>query len=75
MVCLGDAIAVLELARGLQEPLRFCPPPNVTYAQAVNVAVVFMMEHPKFLDRDITRINVLALHDAWPCEEADRTTR
>lgn len=72
MYCLGRIVGIIdgfELAAATgADPRFFCRPSSATNGQALDVVVGWLERNADKRDAYIPQLVVLALHDAWPCE-------
>jgi hypothetical protein len=67
-VCAGEIDALLGVAGGLNELMRFCPPPGVTRGQAARVVVNWMERTPEALHLPLGVLAIDAFRASWPCK-------
>jgi Rap1a immunity proteins len=68
-LCLGEVVALLELAPLLPEPFRSCKPPGATPGQAVRVIVQYIDNAPERSHLNFILLAAAALARAWPCDK------
>ena len=65
--CLGIIVGMGHLGPFLRADMRFCPPDNSTYKQALRVVLKFLHAHPELLHEEFKVLAHRALKEARPC--------
>jgi hypothetical protein len=66
--CAGQIDALLSVASGLHDDMRFCAPPEVTGGQAARVVVNYMERTPELLHLPFGVLAIKAFRLSWPCK-------
>ncbi|HQS14407.1 Rap1a/Tai family immunity protein [Reyranella sp.] len=67
--CLGIISTLVAVGPFLEPPFRFCFPKEGTNQQAIRVVVSNLEKNPATLHQDFRLLAVMALRDAFPCNQ------
>ena len=62
--CAGYVGGVIDTSHAL-----FCFPPDVTKRQIINVAIIYMRDHPEILQMFAPSLVIKAMRAAFPCND------
>jgi hypothetical protein len=66
--CVGIVGTILYFSHGFSFSSAACPPPSVTYSQAVQAVTAYIDARPQRIGERFIDLATEALHDAWPCK-------
>ena len=64
--CVGIVGTILYFSHDFSFSSAACPPPNVTYSQAIQVVTAYINARPQRIGERFIDLATEALHDTWP---------
>src|ERR1700730_4277595 len=66
--CVGIVGTILYFSHDFSFSSAACPPPTVTYSQAIQAVTAYIHARPQRTSERFIDLATEALHDAWPCK-------
>jgi hypothetical protein len=69
--CAGIVTAVFQTAESMVvDGKRYvCLPKDVSYGQVMTLVIMFLDSHPELLNKNLSTLTAMALHDSYPCKD------